>query len=94
MTWGAGFRFARPVRWILAKLDEQTIEVPLEGVPSGGHSFGHRFAHPGPVEVPSASRFVRPSWSSALLAASGRYCVYFLAYAAPGKNGCPGDGTP
>ena len=36
MTWGAGFRFARPVRWLCAKLDDTTIEVPLEGVPSGG----------------------------------------------------------
>jgi glycyl-tRNA synthetase beta chain len=58
MTWGAGFRFARPVRWLCAKLDETTIEVPLEGVPSGGSSYGHRATHPGPVEVPSADSYL------------------------------------
>ena len=31
MTWGAGFRFARPVRWLCAKLDGATVEVPLDG---------------------------------------------------------------
>jgi glycyl-tRNA synthetase beta chain len=58
MEWGAGFRFARPVRWILAKLDEQTIDVALEGVLSGGHSYGHRFTHPGPVEVASPAHYL------------------------------------
>jgi len=58
MTWGAGFRFARPVRWICAKLDAKTIEVPLDGVPSGGVSYGHRTASPGAVEIPSADRYL------------------------------------
>jgi glycyl-tRNA synthetase beta chain len=58
MTWGADFRFARPVRWICAKLDERTIEVPLGGVPSGGITYGHRTGSPGPVEIPSADRYL------------------------------------
>jgi glycyl-tRNA synthetase beta chain len=58
MTWGAGFRFARPVRWICAKLDERTIDVPLGGVPSGGITYGHRTGSPGPVEIPSADRYL------------------------------------
>jgi tetrameric-type glycyl-tRNA synthetase beta subunit len=58
MTWGAGFRFARPVRWLCAVLDGDPIEVALEGVPSGNVSFGHRTGHPGPVEVPSASAYL------------------------------------
>ncbi len=58
MTWGAGFRFARPVRWLCAKLDQTTVEVPLEGVPSGGHSYGHRATHPGTVEIPSADGYL------------------------------------
>jgi glycyl-tRNA synthetase beta chain len=58
MTWGAGFRFARPVRWICAKLDDRTIEVTLDGVPSGGVSYGHRTGSPGPVEIPSADRYL------------------------------------
>lgn len=58
MTWGAGFRFARPVRWLCAKLDGTTVEVPLDGVPSGGFSYGHRATHPGPVEIPSADGYL------------------------------------
>ena len=54
MEWGAGFRFARPVRWLCAKLEDQTIEVALEQVPSGGFSYGHRQTHPDQVEIPNA----------------------------------------
>ncbi|MBA3842854.1 MAG: glycine--tRNA ligase subunit beta [Actinobacteria bacterium] len=58
MTWGAGFRFARPVRWLCAVLDGEPISVALEGVPSGGLSYGHRTSHPGPVEIPSAEGYL------------------------------------
>ena len=54
MTWGAGFRFARPVRWICAKLDDRTIDVALAGVETSGFSYGHRSTHPGRVEIPHA----------------------------------------
>jgi glycyl-tRNA synthetase beta chain len=58
MDWGAGFRFARPVRWLCAKLEDETIEVALERVPSGGFSYGHRQTHPGPVEIPNAHAYL------------------------------------
>jgi tetrameric-type glycyl-tRNA synthetase beta subunit len=58
MSWGPGFRFARPVRWVCAKLDDETVPVTLEGVPSGGVSYGHRFTHPGPVEIASADTYL------------------------------------
>jgi glycyl-tRNA synthetase beta chain len=46
MRWDeSGIRFARPVRWRLAKLDGETVV--------GETSFGHRFSH-GAVEIPSA----------------------------------------
>jgi len=49
MRWDAsGMRFARPVRWVLAMLDAETI--------LGETSFGHRFTH-GPVEIPSATAY-------------------------------------
>jgi tetrameric-type glycyl-tRNA synthetase beta subunit len=58
MRWpGVDFRFARPVRWLLAKLDAETITVALEGVPSGGISYGRRFADE-PVEIASAQTYV------------------------------------
>ncbi|TML99966.1 MAG: glycine--tRNA ligase subunit beta, partial [Actinobacteria bacterium] len=49
MRWdGSGIRFARPVRWVLAKLDAETIV--------GETSFGHRFTH-GAVEIPTAAAY-------------------------------------
>ena len=49
MRWDdTGIRFARPVRWLLAKLDDETIV--------GEISYGHRFTH-GPVEIPSAAAY-------------------------------------
>jgi len=49
MRWDdTGMRFARPVRWLLAKLDDETIV--------GETSYGHRFTH-GPVEITSAAAY-------------------------------------
>ena len=49
MRWDeSGIRFARPVRWVLAKLDDETIV--------GETSFGHRFTH-GAVEIPTATSY-------------------------------------
>jgi glycyl-tRNA synthetase beta chain len=49
MRWDeSGIRFARPVRWLLAKLDAETIV--------GKTSFGHRFTH-GAVEIPTAAAY-------------------------------------
>jgi glycyl-tRNA synthetase beta chain len=50
MRWDdSGIRFARPVRWVLAKLDDETIV--------GETSYGHRFTH-GAVEVASPGAYV------------------------------------
>jgi glycyl-tRNA synthetase beta chain len=49
MRWDeSGIRFARPVRWRLAKLDDETVV--------GETSFGHRFTN-GAVEIPSAGEY-------------------------------------
>jgi len=49
MRWDeSGIRFARPVRWVLAKLEGETIV--------GETSFGHRFTH-GAVEIPTAAAY-------------------------------------
>lgn len=57
MWWnGSGLRFSRPVRWLCAKLDGETIPVELGDVPSGGFSYGHRFTS-GRVEIASAGAY-------------------------------------
>jgi glycyl-tRNA synthetase beta chain len=50
MVWEqGGRRFSRPVRWLCAKLDDETV--------IGGSSYGHRFTS-GPVEIPSAGSYL------------------------------------
>lgn len=57
MVWRAGGpRFSRPIRWLCAKLDGETVPVELEGVASGATSHGHRFTG-GPVEIPDAAAY-------------------------------------
>jgi glycyl-tRNA synthetase beta chain len=52
MRWnGEGLRFARPVRWLCAKLDDQTVEG------FRGSTFGRRFAG-GEVEIAHASEYL------------------------------------
>jgi glycyl-tRNA synthetase beta chain len=49
MRWDdSGIRFARPIRWTLAKLDGHTVV--------GEASLGHRFTH-GPVEISHAGEY-------------------------------------
>ncbi|MGH3033163.1 MAG: glycine--tRNA ligase subunit beta [Gaiellaceae bacterium] len=51
MRWDeSGMRFARPVRWVCAKLDRETVEGFSRS------SFGHRFTH-GEVEIPHADDY-------------------------------------
>jgi glycyl-tRNA synthetase beta chain len=56
MRWGPPVRFSRPVRWLLAKLDDETLDVPLDGVPSGRVTYGHRFTA-GEVEIAGGSGY-------------------------------------
>jgi len=58
MRWGSGaFRFARPIRWIVALMDAQVIPVIIDGVAAGHHTRGHRFLSPSEVEVPTAETY-------------------------------------
>lgn len=47
--------FSRPVRWLLALLDERVIPVEFAGLEAGNLTCGHRFLAPGPHEVATAS---------------------------------------
>jgi glycyl-tRNA synthetase beta chain len=59
MRWnGGGIRFSRPIRWLCTKLDDKTIEVRLEEIPSGGVSLGHRFTHDA-VEISKAGDYAK-----------------------------------
>jgi len=51
MRWnGDGFRFARPIRWMVVMLDDEVIPVEVAGVKSNRISYGLRFEPPIPVD--------------------------------------------
>jgi glycyl-tRNA synthetase beta chain len=59
MRWGTGnFRFARPIHWILALFGGEVIPFDLDGIKSGSVTRGHRFIHPGPIEVKDLSSYL------------------------------------
>ena len=50
MRWGQGdVRFSRPVRWVVALLDDAVLPVTVVGVPSGRITYGHRFLASAPI---------------------------------------------
>ena len=52
MRWGAGdLAFSRPVHWAVMLWGSDCIETDILGVVSGRTSYGHRFHHPGAVEI-------------------------------------------
>ncbi|MDD5226374.1 MAG: glycine--tRNA ligase subunit beta, partial [Candidatus Omnitrophica bacterium] len=55
MRWEAtGFRFPRPIRWLVVLMDAKKIPVMLADVKSGNKSFGHRFLSPQSFTIPKA----------------------------------------
>lgn len=58
MRWEpSGFRFARPIRWIVALLGKDIVPVEVAGVKSGRESRGHRILHPDPVVLAEPSLY-------------------------------------
>jgi glycyl-tRNA synthetase beta chain len=58
MVWlDSGFRFARPIRWLVALLGGEALRVEVAGIRSGVTTWGHRFIH-GEIEIASAGEYV------------------------------------
>ncbi len=58
MYWTADkFRFARPIRWILALYGARAIRFEIAGVRSSGWSYGHRFLGRGRIRIPAPDSF-------------------------------------
>ena len=53
-----GELFVRPVRWLVAMLDEQVIAMELFGIPAGKISRGHRIIGTASVPIPKPSSYV------------------------------------
>lgn len=60
MRWGdSPLRFARPIRWLVALLDDRVIPCVVDGITAGRLTRGHRFLSPGEVAVPHAADYRR-----------------------------------
>ena len=59
MRWGAHTQaYARPLRWILALLDDAVIPFTVGPMTSGRETCGHRIHGAGPFAVPHANDFL------------------------------------
>ncbi|HWQ88769.1 MAG TPA: glycine--tRNA ligase subunit beta [Desulfitobacteriaceae bacterium] len=59
MRWGSwDFRFARPIRWLLALYGQDVIPFELVGLKSGRLSQGHRTLASEPVSLDTAGKYV------------------------------------
>lgn len=59
MHWdGARIRFSRPVRWLVTKFADQTVEFEAAGIRSASESRGHRFLGTPRVEIAAAAQYV------------------------------------
>ncbi len=60
MRWGAhSLAYARPLRWILALLDDEVVPFSVGHLRSGRETWGHRVHGAGPHSVPRASEYFR-----------------------------------
>lgn len=65
MRWGAGeIAFSRPVHWAVMLWGSEILAADILGVVAGRTSYGHRFHHPGPIQIDVPSQY-----EQALLAA-------------------------
>lgn len=55
MRWEpSGFRFPRPIRWLVFLLDKRLVPCQIADVKSAATSYGHRFLAPGTFKILSA----------------------------------------
>ena len=85
MRWEGG-RFSRPVRWLVAKLDDQVLPLEAFGLTAGGRSRGHRF-NGGEVEIGSGSTYLEDVRSVRVMAGAGERRSHILEGLA--EHGCP-----
>jgi len=60
MRWADGdLRFARPIRWLLAIFDDETISFEIDGIRSSNSTMGHRFLSPAAFKLQEISGYKR-----------------------------------
>jgi glycyl-tRNA synthetase beta chain len=87
MRWEGG-RFSRPVRWLVAKLEDEVLPLQAFGLTAGGRSRGHRFQG-GEVEIGSGSTYLDDVRSVRVMADAGERRSQILAGLAEAGCGDP-----
>jgi glycyl-tRNA synthetase beta chain len=64
--------FVRPVRWLVAMLDEQVVQMELFGIPAGKISRGHRIIGSETVVISKPSAYVETLRAAKVLGAAER----------------------
>jgi glycyl-tRNA synthetase beta chain len=67
-----GELFVRPVRWLVAMLDEQVVPLELFGIAAGKTSRGHRVISRGPVAISKPGVYVETLRGAKVLGATER----------------------
>lgn len=62
------FRFARPVRWLVALLGDRALPSRAGGVEAGRETRGHRFLSPEPVTIDRPDRYLSVLESASVIA--------------------------
>lgn len=59
MRWGGkNLRFVRPIRWLLCLLNDEVVDVDLEGIVASNKTVGHRFLGAKEIEVSSLEDYL------------------------------------
>lgn len=73
MRWGAGkLRWVRPLRAILCRFDGEVVPFEVDGLASGGVTYGHRFMKPDAIEIRTADDYVAKLETAKVIVDSGR----------------------
>jgi glycyl-tRNA synthetase beta chain len=67
-----GELFVRPVRWLVAMLDQDVVPLELFGIPAGNTSRGHRILTSGAVSISKPSAYVEALRGAKVLGAAER----------------------
>jgi len=58
MRWGYYHtRFARPIRWLLAILGNEKVDIQVENIKSSNETYGHRFLSSGALPIKDAGHY-------------------------------------
>jgi glycyl-tRNA synthetase beta chain len=67
-----GELFVRPVRWVVAMLDDQVVPMEVFGIAAGKHSRGHRMLAPEGAQISRPGSYVEALRAAKVLAAQER----------------------